>query len=52
MSKSLGREFHTAGAEKLKLQFPNIYWRTPGISSWTDVENRREDLIHNCAFIQ
>jgi len=41
--RSLGRDFHAAGAEKPKLQFPpNIVVPTPGIISWPDVEDQRE----------
>jgi len=42
MSKSLGSEFHAAGAEKRKLRFRNICVRTRGISNWPDVKDRRE----------
>jgi len=37
----LGRKFHAVGAEKQKLRFPNLFVRTPGISSCPDVEDRR-----------
>jgi len=40
--KSLGREFHAVGAEKPKLRFPNLFVCTRGISSWSEVEERRE----------
>jgi len=40
--KSLGREFHAVGAENLKLRLLILFVQTRGISSWPDVEDRRE----------
>jgi len=42
--KYLGREFYAVRAEKPKLRFSNLFVHTRGISSWPDVEDRREYL--------